>query len=290
MSTDGEHSRTYTRTNPSCAQCQRLKKRCDRTKPRCSLCLRCGLPRIPHLGAWGSWANPTSLRHNRICSYTLTNSSVGSTASLTDVSSNSSPPSSNAINHDFSAVFFLDSVLFRRSLSRLPDADFILDPVVLAFVGDVLTKQAIVSKYFSMVHPWIPFLSKRHFMERVFNPLGPAWSGNTLLIAVMKLVASSPTDCNPRSGIYISIKTSLLRAVESSLFEFRIFQTMLLLALYELGHGIHPEAYMTIGSCIRFGNALGLNMTVEPTVQVEINGSESEERRRSWWAILLLER
>jgi hypothetical protein len=126
-------------------------------------------------------------------------------------------------------------------------------------------------------------------MERVINPLGSAKPENTLLIAAMKLVAIPP-DPNPRSSVYTAIKTDLYQAVACGLFELRIFQAMLLLALYELGHAIHPAAYMTVGSCIRYGNAMGFNKIVEYNENETLNDIESEEKRRSWWAALYLDR
>jgi hypothetical protein len=127
-------------------------------------------------------------------------------------------------------------------------------------------------------------------MERVINPISSAQPGNTLLISAIKLVAIPPSDSNPRSGVYTSIKADLSRAVVYGLFELRIFQALLLLALYEMGHAIYPAAYMTVGSCIRYGNALGFNMTIEYNANETLNDIESEERRRSWWAALLLDR
>jgi hypothetical protein len=186
-------------------------------------------------------------------------------------------------------VFFLDSVLFQRSLSQIPESSFSLESTVLTFVGNIFTEQEFISSYFASVHPWLPFLNKRDFMERVLNPLGPIRPINTLLVALMKLVAITP-ESDPRSIEYYCIKANLLRATESSPFDIKMFQSILLLGLYELGHGIHPAAYMTIGSCLRYGNALGINMTVESDIQGVLNDSQSEEKRRSWWAVLLLDR
>jgi hypothetical protein len=160
---------------------------------------------------------------------------------------------------------------------------------VLTYVGNIFSEQAFISTYFASVHPWLPFLNKKDFMEKVLNPLGPTRPVNTLLVALMKLVAITP-ESDPRSIEYYCIKSNVLRAIESSLFDIKMFQIILLLGLYELGHGIHPAAYMTIGSCIRYGNALGINTTVELEVQGLPNDSQSEEKRRSWWAVLLLDR
>lgn len=190
---------------------------------------------------------------------------------------------------EFPAVFFLDSVLFRRSLSRLPEVGFSLQPVVLDFLGNVFTDQAFLSNYFEFIHPWMSFLSRKHLMERVLNPLASGGPENTLLIAAMKLIATPPNS-NPRSGVYAAIKSDLSRAIASGLFELRIFQAILLLALYEMGHAIHPATFMTIGICQRYGNALALNLSVNCNARESSDDIESEEKRRSWWAALFLDR
>jgi hypothetical protein len=60
--------------------------------------------------------------------------------------------------------------------------------------------------------------------------------------------------------------------------------------LYEIGHGIYPAAYLSIGSCIRYGGALGVNLAIEDIATKSQDDVDSEERRRSWWAILVLDR
>jgi hypothetical protein len=65
---------------------------------------------------------------------------------------------------------------------------------------------------------------------------------------------------------------------------------MLLVAAYELGHGIYPAAYMTVGTCIRYGTALGLDRSLEGGSGHPQNDLEAEEQRRSWWTVLLLDK
>jgi hypothetical protein len=234
-----------------------------------------------------------NFRHGRPCSFSLANSPSGSATTPSGGLSTVSAPSSSVskdITSNFPAVFFLDSALFRRSLGRLPDVGFNMDPDVLEFLGNGFAEQRFVSDYFTLIHPWMPCLSKRHFMERVINPLGSARPENTLLIAAMKLVAMSPSSSNPRLGVYTAIEVELSRAAACGIFELRIFQAMLLLALYELGHAIYPAAYTTVGLCIRYGNALGFNMTLEDSFNGISSDIESEEKRRSWWAALYLDR
>jgi hypothetical protein len=174
---------------------------------------------------------------------------------------------------------------------KLPDLGFTLEPDLLSYVGSVIADKAFVSAYFTYIHPWIPFLSKKLFMERVLNPLVPAKPENTLLIAAMKLVANSPDGGDARTPQYFAIKNALFRAESFGVLEFKIFQATILVAMYELGHAIYPAAHSTMGNCARYGSALGVNNTVETTHLEEGQSPiEGEERRRSWWAVVVLDR
>ncbi|KAM0421425.1 hypothetical protein ACHAPT_010779 [Fusarium lateritium] len=192
----------------------------------------------------------------------------------------------------FPAVFFLDSALFKRSVNKLPDQGFALNSDLLSFVGNIAEDKAFVSSYFTYIHPWIPFISKKLFMERVLNPLSPPKPEKTLLIAAVKLLATPPDGPDAQTAAYLSVKTALLRAERVGVLNFKVFQATILVAIYELGHAIYPAAFLTIGSCSRYGSALGINKAVETQDAFEENQSfiEAEEKRRSWWAVVILDR
>lgn len=190
----------------------------------------------------------------------------------------------------FPVVFFLDSVLFQRSLNRLPELELSLGDPLLSYIAHDASDRAFVGSYFASIHPAIPFLSKRGFKERVLNPLAPQRPVNTLLVASMKLLATPLEDEGPRSGAYYAIKNSLLEAEHSSVLELRVLQAIILVAVYEIGHSIYPAAYLTVGYCIRYGTALGIHRAVEQYSEETFSITESEERRRSWWTILVLDR
>ncbi|KAH6873945.1 hypothetical protein B0T10DRAFT_234210 [Thelonectria olida] len=275
MNTESESERaepSQLRLRPSCLPCQRSKKKCDRRRPQCSLCVR----------------------HRRACHYDARSSSAGSashTSGIPDAQSHSHVDAPQHSGKPFPAVFFLDSVLFQRSVNKLPDLGFTLDPDLLSFVGNVFADKEFIATYFTFTHPWIPFLSKKLFMERTLNPLLPAKPENTLLVAAMKLVANSPCGGDARTPQYFSIKDALFRAERFGVLEFKVFQATILVAIYELGHAIYPAAHSTIGNCVRYGSALGVNNTVETTHLEEGQSStEGEERRRSWWAVVVLDR
>lgn len=75
----------------------------------------------------------------------------------------------------------------------------------------------------------------------------------------------------------------------------RILQAGILIALYETGHAIYPAAYLSVGACVRYGIALGIDkLVLEPDGAHDglriYTQTEVEEQRRVWWALLLLDR
>lgn len=70
-----------------------------------------------------------------------------------------------------------------------------------------------------------------------------------------------------------------------------LLQGHLLLALYEFGHAIYPSAFTRIGICTRHATLLGLGFDhADDDSTNQYSWSDAEERRRTWWAIYLMER
>lgn len=146
-----------------------------------------------------------------------------------------------------------------------------------------------VDIYFMHIHPWIPFLSKRNILGQVLSPLSGRRLDHSILLTAIKLIVTTPDD-EARSVIYYEIKKAILNAELMGIFTLRLLQAVVLVALYELGHSIHPSAYLTVGYCAKYGIALGINRTINPNCGARPTLADSEEERRTWWAILLLDR
>ncbi|KAJ5620585.1 hypothetical protein N7510_004569 [Penicillium lagena] len=146
-----------------------------------------------------------------------------------------------------------------------------------------------VETYLMKIHPWLPFLSKRKLLGQVLSPLGNQRPDHVLLLTAIKLVITAPGD-ESRSPAYYSIKSALLNAELKGILTFRILQALVLVAIYELGQAIYPSAYLTVGYCAKYGIALGINQTIDPNCGPRSSLVDSEEERRTWWAIILLDR
>jgi hypothetical protein len=76
----------------------------------------------------------------------------------------------------------------------------------------------------------------------------------------------------------------------AGVFTLQVLQANMLIAIYELGHGIYPSAYMSIGACATYAFALNLETELTECTTSQFTWVEQEERRRVWWAIVILER
>jgi hypothetical protein len=95
---------------------------------------------------------------------------------------------------------------------------------------------------------------------------------------------------NPRTRLYHAVKHFYVEVEGSSIFSIPVLQAGVLLALYELGHAIYPAAYLSIGVCARYAHAIGINASGTLNTRKVLTLAEVEERRRVWWAIVILDR
>ncbi|KAH8807962.1 hypothetical protein F5884DRAFT_673623 [Xylogone sp. PMI_703] len=259
----------------ACSACRHLKKKCDRRKPQCSLCQR----------------------HDRACSYPLKKAAVPSESprdSLRESLVGSQSPiaqtqeDASSVN-GFPAVYFTDSDLFQRLVGSIPDMNLPISVGLQSLVGDGPGLRTCVESFFQYANPWAPLISRRNFMQKVLNPLNRRRIDSMLLIVAVRLLMTV-SDGDPRTACYCNLKAALLEVELKGAMTFRILQTLVLVAIYELGHSIYPSAYLTIGYCARYGIALGVDQTIISSNSTVANLADTEEERRTWWAIIFLDR
>ncbi|KAL1963623.1 hypothetical protein VTN77DRAFT_7944 [Rasamsonia byssochlamydoides] len=68
-------------------------------------------------------------------------------------------------------------------------------------------------------------------------------------------------------------------------------QAAILIATYEVAHAIYPAAYLSTGHCARLGYTLGLHDRQAPQMLPKpATWGGNEELRRSWYAVMILDR
>jgi hypothetical protein len=174
---------------------------------------------------------------------------------------------------------------------RLPIPATPVPSHIQSLIGDSNEVREKATTFFSSVHNYLPVVSKKLFYDRLLNPLQEPRSDVALLCLCMRLLIWSQTshETNPQNDVYLAAKRYVVELEASGVLTLALMQACLLLSIYEIGHGIYPAAFMTIGACAAYGFALALNPT--GTIYSEqFTWIEKEERRRVWWAIIILER
>jgi hypothetical protein len=146
--------------------------------------------------------------------------------------------------------------------------------------------------YFSSTHFKLAILSEKKFYERLPSLFAPASAdlGYITLCLCMHLIQQTPS---PSSGtmlspLYALAKTGINQLEMLGYFPIETIQSMLLIVLYEVGHGIYPAASISMASCARAARNLGLHkIRSKPLTESE---NENGDKRRAWWAIHNLDR
>ena len=110
----------------------------------------------------------------------------------------------------------------------------------------------------------------------------------------MKLVSQYPqeNDQGPQTPFYAQAKRLYSLVESSGMMSLHLLQSSILIAVYEVGHGIHPPAYLSAGNAARLGIVMGLHDRSNATQMFKRAETWTlrEEERRTWWAALVLDR
>lgn len=194
-------------------------------------------------------------------------------------------------NQTFPASYFLDYRAFEENGIQLPSIEFTLTATVADSIGGF---EPIVASYWNEIHWWMPVVSKTRLSVDLIASVSVSSTELRLLVLAMKVLLWHPPinePSDPKTRAYVAAKESINEAISAGILTLRLLQAQLLIAIYELGHAIYPAAYLSIGACGRYGIALSVDLSLKPGFSdPRIGDLEMEERRRTWWAILILER
>ncbi|KAF4783907.1 fungal specific transcription factor domain-containing protein [Colletotrichum scovillei] len=165
---------------------------------------------------------------------------------------------------------------------------------VLQHLGDGHAIQHAVNTYFATIHTWLPIVSKKRMnMGAALSQGGPDLA---MLFLAMKLAATSPTDVlaggSQHMAIYRAAKRFMSLLEHSGATSVMVLQSMTLIAYFEYAHALYPAAWITVAACVRYADFLGLPGFHEGTIILAspTTWTELEERSRTWWAIISLDR
>jgi hypothetical protein len=161
-----------------------------------------------------------------------------------------------------------------------------------------LTEQCVsvermLEEYFCDIHPWFSVIIEPSFRKRLSNLHREPCAETAMLLLTVFMVTGSHDQSNNdthRTRIYQIGKYlfSFLQLQREPSLE--MVQSGLLLVLYELRASRLNEASVSVGNCARLGYTLRLNIDHIQQDEERLPWVESEERRRVWCGLYMLDR
>jgi hypothetical protein len=198
----------------------------------------------------------------------------------------------NAQSSDFPILLFLDWRVLQHSRMEVPGATIPIPDHITELIGDVTKIRILASHFFDTIQPWMPIISKKRFYDHYLYLLSSSHPDIALLFLCMKLITEVLPEHvkNPQTLIYFAAKQFYLVIETAGILSIQVLQAGILISLYELGHAIYPAAFLSIGACARYAYAIGINRNATSQISQPLTWVEQEERRRVWWAIVILDR
>lgn len=149
---------------------------------------------------------------------------------------------------------------------------------------------SITAQYFSTVHEWFPVVARRRLTRLLDNCTEIVSADLTALLYVMQLLCTPGLEASEVT--YHAVKAALTACEHHNQLTTDYAAAQVLIAVFELGQSRFPIAYFTIAHCSRIFFALG---THDKRKATQLFGAldtwtEVEERRRLWWATIILDR
>jgi Fungal specific transcription factor domain len=182
---------------------------------------------------------------------------------------------------------------FRHDALRQTTVEVAIATEASKILGAVDKIEVMATTYFNTIYQRLSIVSKRRFYERLPHVFARPDADFIVLCLCIRLVLEGPSQegQSMQSSLYVTIKSNISLLESTNYLSLTFVQCRLLVAFYEMGHGISPAASISIGACARTARALGLNKrNFERIVEDEASRIQAEEEKRVWWAVVNLDR
>lgn len=159
-------------------------------------------------------------------------------------------------------------------------------------LGDASAVRATAVQYFNSIHLWFPVLSESSFYDRLPAVFSQPCAEFSLLCLSMALAITVPPEKETMksfSSLYMLVKSSIAIVEAADIHCMQVVQARLLVALFEVGHGIEPAAFMSLATTARAAAAIGLNKGLD-IGSGDDDVAKTEEGLRVWWGIVMVDR
>lgn len=280
----------------ACVFCKHGKRTCSKARPSCSNCSRYVI--IKWRSNFRTCHNKTSISLGKACVYREDLLHTNWSANRGRIQpSNVTPGTANQ-----ETVFEIPDLRFSDPKSSVyhfshetlgqPTIDLAVQAQALRILGSVENMHSISSEFFVGTHQRIPALSRFRFYKNLPSLTRRPRADFTALCLCINLIQQMPSaqTISVQSSLYITVKNLINLLDATCKLSLNIVHCRLLLTFYEMGHGLHTAAYASIAACARIARALGLHRKVWRNPGAEADITAMEEEKRTWWAIVNLDR
>ncbi|KAE9377603.1 hypothetical protein N431DRAFT_478809 [Stipitochalara longipes BDJ] len=151
---------------------------------------------------------------------------------------------------------------------------------------------AISNEFFTSTHQRISAISRLRF-GRNFQSLNSKPSADfAALCLCILLVQQMPAGkvTNMQSSLYFKVKSLINLLETTNALSLDLLHCRILVSFYEMGHGLHTAAYISIAACARAARALGLHRKRWYNLNADPDRIILEEEKRAWWAVVIMDR
>ena len=164
-------------------------------------------------------------------------------------------------------------------------------------LGTLTEVELMAEHYFASSYIRMPLLSKERFFQDLPSLFSTPRADVILLCLSIHLLMRFPDRARQvetmQSSLYVTLKTYVAMLEAANYVTLRFVQARILVTFYEMGHAIYPVASASVAACARSAQYLRLN-------RKDFQGREhesrqhirtaAEEEKRTWWAVLNLDR
>ncbi|KAL2826416.1 hypothetical protein BDW59DRAFT_160940 [Aspergillus cavernicola] len=187
----------------------------------------------------------------------------------------------------------LDSPL--DALTPMPDVDQLshtLQSHVSSIIGDKAAIAQSAATYFGTIHTWFPTVNRDAYYRSLLGSHSNPRPTVSLLTLCVYLLAMQPTDGMSRrmNGLYILVTGFVASLGAAGVNNLDLLQSRILLSLFEVGHGMYPAGYISMGANIRTAVAIGANLPSDQLTNRFVSLEAADDARRIWQGLVILDR
>lgn len=208
-----------------------------------------------------------------------------------------SPQSSRSATDVWNSPSFTDVTSgiepFLHDSLRRPTVDVIVQKQLLKIVKSRSEMHRIADSYFATIARRISIVSAQRFYARLPKIESPSCAADFAALCLcvhLVLQLPQPHDSSMQSSLYVTVKGIISLLEATSFHSLEVIQCRILIAFYEIGHGIYPAAAASIGGCAKMARFAGFHRHSILSTYDEEREIVVEEKKRTLWALHNLDR